>query len=52
MIDDIIVGLIGGAAAEKLGGRWFRRHPYLTAIVCIPLLLVVGFLAARQLLGF
>ena len=51
MIDEIIIGLIGGVAGEKLTGRWTKRHPYLTAAICVPPLLLIAFLAGRQLLG-
>ena len=51
MIDEIIIGLIGGAAGEKLAGRWTRRHPYLTAAICMPPLLLLAFLIGKQMLG-
>ncbi len=50
MIDEIIVGIIGGALGERLFGRWAKRHPYLTLLICVPPLLFVAYIATLQLM--
>ncbi|HEV2569038.1 hypothetical protein [Sphingomonas sp.] len=49
MIDEILIGLIGGAVGEKLFGKLARRHRYITYAICIPILTVIGYLAVDQL---
>jgi hypothetical protein len=51
VIDEAIRGFIAGAIGERVFGRWVKRNPRLAAAISIPPLLVVAFLAGRQLLG-
>jgi uncharacterized membrane protein YeaQ/YmgE (transglycosylase-associated protein family) len=50
MLDEIINGLIGGIVGEKLFGKWSRRHPRLTMLICIPPLIAIAILAVWQML--
>lgn len=50
MIDDFIIGVIGGTLGEKLFGKWSRRHPYITVAICGPILAAVAYLTISQLL--
>jgi len=51
MLDEIIIGLVGGAIGEKLFRRWSRRRPRLTMLICIPPLLLIAALAGMQMLN-
>jgi hypothetical protein len=50
VIGEIISDLIAGMVAESLFGKWARRHPRLTAAICVPPLLLIAVLAVRQFL--
>ena len=51
MIGGIITDLVAGMIGETLFGGWIKRHPRLTAAICLPLLILIFVLAARQWLG-
>ncbi|WP_156336426.1 hypothetical protein [Novosphingobium sp. ST904] len=50
MLDELLIGFFGGLIGERLFGKWARRHPRLTYLICIPPLLAIVVLAVRQML--
>ncbi len=50
MIGEIFRGLVAGMIGERLFGRWAKKHPRLTLLICVPPLVAVAVLATLQII--